>query len=645
MAERGRRLAAVMFTDIVGYSALTQANESLAMEVLDRHNQLLRSFFGRFGGREVKTIGDAFLVEFESALSAVRCAVELQSYLHDYNMSSGRDWKIMIRIGIHLGDVIESGADILGDAVNIASRIEPLAEPGGVCVSAQVYDQVHNRIEQPLISMGEKSLKNIAEPMRVYKVGMPWEDSGPAVLDRRRVAVLPFVSISPDPGDEYFADGLTEELIGRLSMIGGLEVIARTSVMNYKKNQVSVSQIGRELKVGTVLEGSVRKAGNRIRVTTQLIDTATEGHLWTDNYDRGLEDIFAVQTEVAEKVASSLEAKLTSKGKMMMDRRRTSSTEAYTLYLKGRFQLIRYDEEALLKSIKHFEAALTMDGNYALAYCGLSIAHFKLGLGYYIQPREAYRKARCYAEKAISLEPMLPEAHLALALTQFADYDIEGALKELERTIALDPNFADAYEPLALIYVASGKQNESLRCVQRRLQLDPLSVSSTGTAGTICLYFGRHDEAIKHLRDALELDPTNTLLINNLGLAYVQKGMVEEGLAMMRKAVEASGRAFNYSDLGYVLVKSGRADEARTLLAELLQSSENQVAPSTSIAGLYAVLGEKDKAMDWLEKAYEERSSYLPLTCTDFVFDSLRGEERYRTLLKKMGLPVDSDKS
>src|SRR5271157_1635300 len=324
-----------MFTDVVGYTALTQENESTTIGLLDDHRGLIRPIFASHGGREVKTIGDAFLVEFSSALDATLCAVAVQSAMNDRRLARGE--RLAVRIGIHVGDVIERENDVLGDAVNIASRIEPLAEPGGVCISGDVYAQVRNKLPYAMNQVAAPDLKNVTVPVDVYRIVMPWmrDDSKEVVeLDRTRIAVLPFASMSPDPNDEYFADGLTEELIGKVSQVGGLEVIARTSVMNYKKKEKSVSQIGKELSVGTVMEGSVRKAGNRIRVAAQLINANTEGHLWSSTYDRDLEDIFAIQSDIANQIAEALKVKL-APGQGPAGKH-PENIEAYTLYLKGR---------------------------------------------------------------------------------------------------------------------------------------------------------------------------------------------------------------------------------------------------------------------------------------------------------------------
>ena len=329
-----------MFTDIVGYTALSQADEASTLFLLEEHRVLLRSIFPRHNGREVKTIGDAFLVEFSSALEAVTCSADIQTAMHDRNAGLPPEKRIQIRVGIHVGDVVHAQGDILGDAVNVSSRIEPLAQPGGVCISAQVYDQVRNKIGLPLEKVEGKTLKNVNIPVEVYRIVMPWEietKTDVAELDVRRVAVLPLKNMSPDPNDEYFAEGMTEELITSLATVTDLTVIARTSTMQYKNSTKRIGEIGRELNAGTLIEGSVRKAGNKVRITVQLIDARNEGHLWVQSYDKQLDDVFAIQSEVAQKVAEALKVRLSDAGLKRIEKGATSNPEAHTLYLKGMF--------------------------------------------------------------------------------------------------------------------------------------------------------------------------------------------------------------------------------------------------------------------------------------------------------------------
>jgi TolB-like protein/Flp pilus assembly protein TadD len=635
-----RRLAAIMFTDMVGYTALGQRNESLSLALVEEQRKLIRPILSRHNGREIKTIGDAFLVEFPNALDAMRCAYDIQRATKEYNISLPAEARIHLRVGLHLGDVVDSHGDISGDAVNVASRIEPLAEDGGVCLTRQVFDQVKGKFELPHMSLGSKVLKNVSEPIEVFKVVMPWEASNPVdrtvLFPSNRLAVLPFVSISPDPNDEYFADGLTEEMIGRLSLMNGLEVIARTSVMTYKKKDKTASQIGRELGVGTLLEGSVRKAGNRIRVTAQLINANTEGHMWMENYDRSLEDIFAVQSEVAERVADSLQLRFTAEDRKRVARGETQNPEAHTQYLKGRTNLWHIDGNSLRAAIGYFERALERDPSYALAYCGLSNAYWFLALVEIIEPKEAILKAEWNARKALELDQNLAEAHAALYGPLTNNYDFKGAEAELTTSLELNPNLAEAYGWLAALYLLNGRRDKCLETLEQVERLNPLAAQTSGQAGTMFLYAGQYDRAIRHLKNALEFDPDSSLSLDNLGLAHIQKGLVQEGLAEIKRATEM-GSSFS-SDLAYAYAKVGKLEEARRLLTGLLERGRNEYVPATIVAGVYAVLDDREKALDWLERAYSERSGYLPWTRIDFVFERIWKEPRYLALIEKMGL-------
>jgi adenylate cyclase len=345
-----------MFTDMVGSTALAQANEVEALRLRDEQQVLIRRLVPAHHGREIKSLGDGFLVEFDSALHAVQCAIAIQQAVRE-RIDPEEVPPLRLRIGIHLGDVEVRGTDIVGDSVNVASRIESLAEPGGICVTEPVFGQVHNKVALRLEKIGPAALKGVQFPVSVYRVALPREGDGdvPPSGVSPGLAVLPFSNISPDPNDAYFADGLTEELITVLSQMGGLRVIARTSVASYKSTTKGVAQIGSELRVSSLLEGSVRKAGTRLRVTAQLIDVGSEGHLWAKSYDRELDDIFAVQSELAHEVAEALKVELRASESARMEHRPSVRTDSYLAYLKGR---IRLQQESAIASSADGEAAL-----------------------------------------------------------------------------------------------------------------------------------------------------------------------------------------------------------------------------------------------------------------------------------------------
>jgi adenylate cyclase len=627
-----------MFTDMAGYTPAAQADEKAALALRKEQEAILRPLLTEHQGRKVKSTGDGLLVEFESALKALECAVVIQRRLHERNERSGIT-PIILRIGIHLGDVEQEGSDIFGDAVNIASRIEPVAEPGGVCLSGAVYEQVRNKVPDKLEKLPLRELKGLQLPMDLYRVSLPWTAREPRAEspDSTRLAVLPFVNISPDPNDEFFADGLTEEMIARLSRLSGLQVIARTSVMNFKHKDKSATQIGKELGAGTLLEGSVRKAGNRIRVTVQLINSDTESHLWSENYDRNLEDIFAVQSEIAENVAHSLRIRLLEEDRKKIEKGAPRNVEAYTVFLKGKFHLHRWDKPSLSKAIRCFEEAVGLDPKYAAACAGLAQAHALLGYYRLVPPSESYATAERYAREALALDESLPEAHIALARAIRNRHDHAAVDREIDRALELDPNLVEAYAMRAWQFVRADRWDDALRAVERALELDPLDAWAAGEAGTCYLYARRYDTAMKYLETSVEWDPKNSFYLNNLGLAHIQKGMFEQGLDELQRAARASGKGAADQDLAYGYCKAGKPEEARRLLAKVLQSDEGgrNIDP-LAVAGIYASLNEKDKAFEWLEKSYKERSGYIEAISSDFVFDSLRDDPRFQSLLKRI---------
>lgn len=326
-------------------------------------------------------MGDAFLVEFASALEAVRCACAVQHSLHELNSTLPPEKRITLRIGIHVGDVLHTRGDVYGDAVNVASRIESLADPGCICITQQVYDHVRNKSEVVAIYLGKHELKNVELPVEVYRVVSPWEKAPapvPPAVSSHRIAVLPLANISPDPNDEYFADGLTEELITTVSKLSGLGVISRTSVMKYKGATKTVGEIARELGVGAVLEGSVRKAGKRVRINVELVDVHKDEHLWSQTYDRDFEDVFSIQSDIAQRVCGALEVQLLAKERQRIEKKPTENIEAYNLYLKGLHYRGEKTEEGFTKAVKYFKEALRRDPKFALAYAVMADCYAQL---------------------------------------------------------------------------------------------------------------------------------------------------------------------------------------------------------------------------------------------------------------------------
>lgn len=618
LSEGGRRLAAIMFTDIAGYTALAQSDEALALEVLDRHNRLLRPLFPKYNGREVKTIGDSFLVEFDSALDATNCAIEIQKFLHDYNISAREDWNIKLRIGIHLGDVARRGEDILGDAVNIASRIYPLADPEGICVSQQVFDQVNNKISYSFEQLEKPELKNVKSQTNVYSISLPWKEKKPTplhieekkirshddvdLLNRLRVAVLPFSSMSPDPNDEYFADGMTEELISTISRISGLRVISRTSVMQYKDAQKKISEIGNDLKVGSVIEGSVRKSGNQIRITVQLLDVKNDEHLWSEKYDRELKDIFEIQSNIAEQVAESLKVQLIKGEKKQIERVTTTNTEAYTLYLKARYAWTERTDAGLSKAIEYLKLAIEKDPNFSLAYSGFADCYIASSVYGSLQ-EGALAKAKQYALKSIEIDDSLAEAHNSLAVVLGFENNWIESKKEFNRAIELNPNYVTAHHWYAQLLAAFGERGEGIAEAEKARELDPLSPTTSVTFAIVLLYAGLPERAAAELESYLEMNPTYLPANLWLGISYIVESRFEEAIAKIKPMIHHL--PISRPALAYAYARAGMREEALDEISELRKNARSQYE-FASIASIYLALGMKEEASQVLSRISSE---------------------------------------
>ena len=643
MSQSERRLAAVMFTDMVGYTALGQKDESLSLAVVEAQQRLLRPVLARHGGREVKTMGDAFLVEFTSAIEAVRCAYDIQRSVREFNLTLSSEKRVHIRVGIHLGEVVEKDGDIFGDAVNVASRIEPLAEDGGVCLTQQVYDHVHNKFEIPLVSKGKMSLKNVSEQVEVYRMAMPWDEEkvvSPTQLDRNRIAVLPFTNMSSDPEDAFFADGLTEEMITELSGLKGLGVIARTSVMHYKNTEKSIKEIARDLGVRSVLEGSVRKAGNKIRITAQLIDAMDEEHLWAQRFDRELKDIFEVQSEVATCVAGALKVKLLDSEVTHTKKKHTESIEAYTLYLRGRTLWNRWDREGVLESLKLFQEAIRIDPNYAKAYSGLADAYAVAAENDFMSLADGYAKSKEAATKALELDDTLAEAHASLGVNLWHDLRFEEVHRELRRAIELNPSDALAHRWYSEFLLDLGRMKEATDEIMKACELDPFSPGFTGRLGVTYLLDGRLDEAIAICNKLIESEPTHASHRYFRASCFIRKGMKERALADLEAWHELARDEDAYKlELGKLNLWFGEREKASSMMDEFISKVGRPYIWEMDIAWCYAILGDKDGCFKWIDKAISAKRVYPASLRYSPAYDKMRDDPRFPEIFKKLGLP------
>jgi adenylate cyclase len=479
-----RRLAAILAADVVGYSRLMGEDESGTLARLKAHRrELIEPAIAACGGRTVKLMGDGALVEFASVVDAVQCAVEIQRAMAERNAGVPEARRIAFRIGINLGDVIVEGDDIYGDGVNVAARLEGLAAPGGICVSGKVHDEVLGKLELAFEDQGEQTVKNIARPVWVYRIRLDAAALGPraggrdiplAPPDKPSIVVLALQNMSADPEQEYFADGIAEDIITDLSKVSGLLVIARNSAFAYKGRVADLRQVCRELGVRYALEGSVRKAGNRVRITTQLIDGTTGGHLWAERYDRELTDIFEVQDEVTREIVAALKVHLTPEERRRVEKRGTGSVEAYDWYLRGRELVWRHTRDDIAEGRPLLERAIALDPGFALAYAYLSLGHVQDYVNRWAaDPEHSLALAREFADRAIQLDGSEPHALFCSAVVRIWQRQLAESIAEARRAIALDPNFADAYGVLGNALHYAGHPVESLQQYERMARLNP----------------------------------------------------------------------------------------------------------------------------------------------------------------------------
>jgi adenylate cyclase len=636
-----RRLAAVMFTDLVGFTASTRADEAKALDRLREQEELVRPVLGSFGGREVKSTGDGFMVEFPSALKAVECAAEIQRRLSERN-AARPSAPIELRIGIHVGDVEDRGGDIFGDSVNVAARVVPIADPGGVCLTEEVVAQVRNKLPYGMERLGPKAVKGIPEGLELFRVVLPWTERPRAPsrtdpLAPSRIAVLPLANISPDPNDAYFADGLTEELISVLSKIRGLRVIARTSVLPYRGGSKSIAQIGAELEVGSILEGSVRKAGDRIRVTLQLIDVPSQEHTWADSYDRKLTDVFAIQSEVAEATAGAIRLELAGKDRTSIRRGSTSDMAAYELYLRA-LQRGESSSTAFHESVALLEQAIRRDPEFGLAYARLAYVLIQGG-GDWVPHREAFDRARVAAQRALELDPDSSEAHTALADVRMqADHDWAGATAEFERALALNPSNAAAHLSFASLLRTVGRPDEAMRHAKEAAALDPHWVGPRRWLAEFALYGDDLDAAIREVHRLIDPDPQPELTHINVGLAYAIRGRREDA----RRELELAGpptSIFARLAAALLLATIGERAEADRLLAEVRSGTDLGYIPADFLVALHVAVGDTDAALSLLERAASAGESGIWLRYLTPLFDPVRSDPRFLAVLRSMRLP------
>jgi adenylate cyclase len=701
-AGEQRKLAAIMFTDMVGYSALSQRDGKLALELLEEHRRLLREIFPRFNGTEIKTIGDAFLIEFHSALEAAQCAIEIQRTLAKRNHDVTSERRIELKIGIHIGDVVHREGDVYGDGVNIASRIEPLAGAGGICVSMDVERQIRNALQARFEKLARTELKNISVPMDLFRIVLPWEQQIPVAAQRRAVvalsqkpsaralvtgtiaaillliigigwwwttlphasravaqsgsiavpaksiAVLPFENLSSDKENAFFTDGVQDEILTDLAKVADLKVISRTSVMQYKASAPrNLSEIAQALKVANVLEGSVQRSANRVRVSAQLIDARTDTHIWAENYDRELSDVFAIQSDIAHAIADQLQAKLSPKEKATIEELPTNDLAAYDLYLKAK-QLRDQDilnqsnsRENILEGIQLLNEAVARAPQFLLAHCLLARAHDAFYA--YFDHTDARRSlAETSVQAAVRLQPDSGETHLAQGIHYYLGYLDYGRAREemLKAQLAL-PNNAEVYAFIARIDRRQGRWDDAFRNIARAVELDPLNAEPLETLAEFYSNLRRYKEAAASYDRALRHHPTSVPL--RVRRALVDRD-ADANLAPLRAVIntiesESQSAAGEVAEYAFDLAACERdpAAMSRAVATLARQPRENLPFPTAFCEGLIAWLRHDESAAHAafvVARAENEQlvrmqpKNSLPLAMLAFIDASMGNKEQ-----------------
>jgi TolB-like protein/Flp pilus assembly protein TadD len=520
MPEPGvqRKLAAILAADVAGYSRLMGNDEVGTAKALRGHVDALRPIIGSHGGRIIDTAGDGVLLEFPSIVAAVECAVAAQKLMAERNADVPEDRRMLYRIGINLGDVIVDGDRIVGDGVNVAARLESIAPPGGICLSDDAYRQVRGKVAVDFADIGERRLKNIAEPVRVYviasatvTVSAPAATASPNRAPRLSIVVLPFANLSRDPEQDYFVDGITESLTTDLSRISGAFVIARNTAFTYKGKPVDVRQIGRELGVRYVMEGSVQSGRDRIRINAQLVDTGTGAHLWAERFDKPRADLFDMQDEITARLARIVGVELVSAEARRVERERPHSIDAIDLTMRGR-AIWAPSVAGAREAQKLYEAALQHDDRNVEALIGLASTHLTEVISFLSdKPAEHIGVAEAAISKALMLAPEHARAHFQRGMLLRASRVPEQALREFELALRLDPNLVDAHAQIGLMKVFLGRAAETEAAVAEAMRLSPRDPSLAAwyvSIGAADLYLDRLDQAVDRLRKSIEISPS-----------------------------------------------------------------------------------------------------------------------------------------
>ncbi len=573
-----RKLTAIFSADAKGYSRLMGEDEVATVHTITEYRQLMANLIQQYHGRVVDSPGDNLLAEFTSVVNAARCAVEIQQKLSAKNSKLPQNRRMEFRIGINLGDVIDKGDRIYGDGINIAARVEGLAEGGGICITRNVYDQIKDKLSLEYDYLGEHSVKNIKDPVRVYRVRMGFEAKASSINtesklpDKPSIAVLPFVNMSDDSKQGYFSDGITEEIITGLSNIPQLSVIARNSTFIYKDKPVNAQQIGRELGVQYLLEGSVQRAGDRVRISAQLIDAKTGHHLWAERYDRNLKDIFALQDDITLKIMTALQVKLTHGEQARTYVRGTENLEAYEKILEGFEYYFRFNKDGNIMARKIAEEVIAIDPDYPKGYVLVAFTLLRdVMFGWSKSPEGSISQAKELAEKALAMDNTSATAHALLSNIYLVRGHYDQAIAELEKALTLNPYRADNVGLLGIVLNYAGETKKAISMFKKAMTLNPIPPDwyyhqlAASYAST-----GQFEKAISNYKKSLERNPDNIPAHSGLASIY---GATEQEDSAQQEAGEVLRLDPNFScEHWKKTLPKGDAEAIRRLAAGIRKS-------------------------------------------------------------------------
>ena len=639
--QQSRQLAAIMFADIVGYTAIMQEDEAQASLFRTKLSQTLQREVAAHDGVILQFMGDGALCKFSSSTEAVRAALAVQLEMQQPPL-------IPLRIGLHTGDVLLDGSSVYGDGVNIASRLESFAVPGSIFISGKVQDDIKNHRDLHTISLGDFRLKNVSQPVAIYAVS----NEGLAVpnvfslqgkgerAQQKCMLVLPFVNMSDDPGQDFFSDGLTEELIAALSKLQDMRIISRTTSMQYKGSTKDVKTMGMETGADFIMEGSVRKQGNDLRITAQFIDVARDVHIWSESYRGTLEDIFDIQQRVSCKIVDALKLQLSLAEQALLKKRYTDNTEAFELYLQGRHSWKKRTEAGLQGAIEYFEKALQKDADYALAWAGIADTYSLMGEYTNVSRRQYLPKQLAAIHRALELDNRLGEAHISLAISlMLNDWDWKNSEKEYKIGLELSPNYATGHHWYAEWLLFTGNMEAAFREISIAVDLDPGSQGILKDKGIFYYYNRQYDKAIDMALMTLELYPGFFIAHRLLSLAYERMHDFEAATRHNELWGKGTGNKWKTAlALAQIQASAGEEAEARNILSHLDTTEFEGGNDYRGVALVYAALADADKAFEWLDKSYKMHEESLCSMKVDPKLDGLRNDDRFDAMLRKTGL-------